>query len=250
MIVIDNLSGLSEVYLGDNSISEVYVGDNNVWTKDGGEDMNFLAKRIHRDETDFILDCTKSTASYNMNSGLTSSEISGETSSKNPVAVVFGDCCQSINSSACWHWKYLTSVTFSDSVTSIDSYAFSDTSLETAHLPKNLLSIGTSSFSYNSKLVSITIPDSVESVGDFLFTACDNFTSVVFGSGIKSMGQNLFFQTPINSVTVKSITPPSINNSFNLTPSTMTIYVPSESLNAYKTASGWSTYASQIQAIP
>jgi len=28
------------------------------------------------------------------------------------------------------------------------------------------------------------------------------------------------------------------------------IYVPSASVNAYKTATNWSTYASRIQAIP
>jgi len=32
--------------------------------------------------------------------------------------------------------------------------------------------------------------------------------------------------------------------------SNLVIYVPAESVDAYKSASGWSYYANQIQAIP
>jgi hypothetical protein len=39
------------------------------------------------------------------------------------------------------------------------------------------------------------------------------------------------------------------NNAFYNT-NNCPIYVPSASVNAYKSASGWSTYASRIQAIP
>jgi hypothetical protein len=55
----------------------------------------------------------------------------------------------------------------------------------------------------------------------------------------------------LTSIIVNATTPPKLSNSnaFNNT-NDCPIYVPSGSVNTYKSASGWSTYASRIQAIP
>ena len=56
---------------------------------------------------------------------------------------------------------------------------------------------------------------------------------------------------PLTNVTVEAITPPSLGHSVFLdTSSSLVIYVPAESVEAYKTATNWSDYASKIQAIP
>ena len=49
------------------------------------------------------------------------------------------------------------------------------------------------------------------------------------------------------SLTIQALTPPTLSNTL---PTTVAIYVPASAIDTYKAASGWSTYASQIQAIP
>jgi len=52
------------------------------------------------------------------------------------------------------------------------------------------------------------------------------------------------------SITVNATTPPTLGDSaFYHTADRLRIYVPSESVEAYKTADGWRNYASIIQAI-
>jgi len=54
----------------------------------------------------------------------------------------------------------------------------------------------------------------------------------------------------LTSVTCEALTPPTLgSNAFNYT-NNCPIYVPSQSVAAYKTAANWSTYASKIRAIP
>jgi hypothetical protein len=50
---------------------------------------------------------------------------------------------------------------------------------------------------------------------------------------------------------VQATNPPTIGiDVFKNTHANLVIYVPSESVDTYKAASGWSTYADRIQAIP
>lgn len=74
---------------------------------------------------------------------------------------------------------------------------------------------------------------------------------VVVGNDITSIGGYAFYNcTSLTSVTVNATTPPTLGDSyvFNST-NNCPIYVPSASVNTYKTATNWSTYASRIQAI-
>ena len=54
----------------------------------------------------------------------------------------------------------------------------------------------------------------------------------------------------LNTLYCRATTPPTIANSNALSTANLTnIYVPAASVNAYKTATNWSTYASIISAI-
>lgn len=133
-----------------------------------------------------------------------------------------------IGSYAFYNCTYLSSVTFPSTVTTIGSYAFSFTGLTNISIPNTVTSIGTQAFANCISATSVTIPSSVNSIGQSAFSGCISLTSIV----------------------VERTTPATLNsNAFNNT-NNCPIYVPAESVDTYKAANNWSTYASRIQAIP
>lgn len=76
-------------------------------------------------------------------------------------------------------------------------------------------------------------------------------TKVEIGERITNIQENSFYNYSSLSVVIfKGTTPPSLETRAFNSSRNFTIYVPAESVNTYKSASGWSTYASRIQAIP
>ena len=132
MIKIGNLE-IDKFYMGDKSDAKIYLGDVKVWPKEEepSETYPYAFQRVSRGGSAYTVDCNSTSSntitSANTRSGLTSSEISGSTSDKTPVSVVFGDCCKTIDVEACRGLTYLTSVTISDNVTSLYKYSFFDT---------------------------------------------------------------------------------------------------------------------------
>lgn len=114
-------------------------------------------------------------------------------------------------------------------------------------------SIGNGAFNGYSSLTNIVIPDSVTNIGTTAFDRCSSLTSIDIPSGVTSIGNRCFYNcNSLTSITCLATTPPSIEGESQAFYGTNNcpIYVPSGSVNAYKAASGWSDYASRIQAIP
>lgn len=132
----------------------------------------------------------------------------------------------------------LTSVIIPNSVTSIADYAFSGCSgLISANISNSVTSIGIEAFKKCSKLTSVTFPNSVISIGSRAFVDCSSLVEV-------------YSLNP---------TPPTCwDNPFdNVIKLTAKLYVPSESVDAYKTA--WrgflnilpiGTAEMEIQSVP
>ena len=122
-------------------------------------------------------------------------------------------------------------------------------SLTNITIPDSVTSIGQFAISNCPSLTSVTIPDSVTSIGTYAFNSCSSLTSVTIPDGVASIGAAAFDGcTGLTSITVNATTPPTLEyNVFDN--NDCPIYVPSASVNAYKAASGWSTYASRIRAI-
>ena len=83
------------------------------------------------------------------------------------------------------------------------------------------------------------------------FYQCSGLTSIDIPSGVTSIGQGAFMNcSGLTSITVNAITPPTLGSAAFSNTNNCPIYVPSASVNAYMTATNWSTYANRIQAIP
>lgn len=191
--------------------------------------------------------------------------------------VILEDNVTRIGDSAFYNCTSLTSCTIGSGVTSIGSKAFSGcTSLSSITIPSGVTSIGTDVFyrltsvtidsnsivskTYTStnnmedkfgyEVIEYIIGDSVTSVGDSAFYDCNYLKSVTIGSGVTSIGSWAFGGcTSLTSLTVNATTPPTLGSNALYSTNNCPIYVPSGSVNTYKTASRWSSYASRIQAI-
>ena len=102
-------------------------------------------------------------------------------------------------------------------------------------------------------ITSLVIPDDVERIGVSAFASCAELETVVLHENVKSIA-NYAFQncTKLMSITSRATDPPSLLGSGSLSsvPANCNIYVPADSVDAYKAANRWSARASYIQAIP
>ena len=135
---------------------------------------------------------------------------------------------------------------------------FSYTSLKKASLPNWLAKIPNGIF-YGCAMTTvgpvgsgadIEIPNSVTTIGYGAFGG-SSLTNVVIPSGVTSIEGSVFYQCKsLISVTVNAVVPPTLGTSvFAYNASGRKIYVPAQSVDAYKAADGWKSYASYIEAI-
>ena len=143
----------------------------------------------------------------------------------------------------------LTSVTIGDSVTEIGEGAFNGcSSLTSITIPDSVTEIGNGAFSGCSSLTSITIPDSVTEIGGYAFWKCSSLTSVTIGDSVTEIGEEAFYNcSSLTSVYCKPTTPP-VSGGFGETLSGVKIYVPIDSVHAYKESIEWGR-GTQIEGI-
>ena len=196
------------------------------------------------------------------------------------TSIIIPESVSSLGGHAFVECHNLTSVTIPESITRLEAYTFwGCTSLTEVKIPESVSIIGAQAFSKCTSLTSITIPNSVTSIGSGVFLGCSNLrsvsisecltliaaetfmncsslSSVTIPESVQYIGNSAFYNcTGLTGVVVKAKTPPAISVSsgerqavFDNT-NNCPIYVPSESVEAYKGAEYWSAYTSRIQAI-
>ena len=202
---------------------QTYKFTSNDWV----QDSNTFIKQFYNDGRVGVLPC-----GYNNNVlivGILGNKEGSSSSSDPTIEVIIGDCITTIDNNALSGLRNMSACTIGSGVTSIGAWAFKSC----------------------SSLENIAIPNSVTSFDARIFDACVNLTSVIFGDNVTQIGGYMFNGcTKLSSVTFNTVTPPPMPYSNTFEGCSCTIYVPAASLNAYKSASGWSTYSSRIQAIP
>ena len=165
------------------------------------------------------------------------------------TSCTIGNSVTSIGDSAFYICSGLTSCTIGNSVTSIGNSAFQFCNgLTSIDIPNSVTSIGHSAFQLCNGLTSCTIGSGVTSIGRYAFSYCWSLTSVTIPSGVTNIEYRGFYDCiGLTSVTVEATTPPTLGTEVFDGANNYPIYVPAQSVEAYKQA--WSDYSSRIQAI-
>ena len=176
------------------------------------------------------------------------------------ISIVIPNSVTSIGSGTFQNCFGLTSINIPSGVTTIGGNVFLNcSSLISIVIPNSVTSIGRGAFSgcdvltrLNSDVDGVfNLPSGVTSIRDEAFISCYGLTSIVMPSGVTTIGGFAFYDcSSLTSVTVNAITPPTLGEEvFDENAEGRKIYVPSASVNDYKAATNWSTYASDIEPI-
>ncbi len=181
----------------------------------------------------------------------------------------------------------LTRVVFPESFQGMGESAFSGcSSLKEVVIPSGVGSIPSGAFSYCSSLTNIVLPEGLVVIGGIrsygnepyqynvicdeipgAFSNCSSLTSIVLPAGLREIGAGVLYECQsLVSCVCYAVEPPRVesitidnyidhNDLFNnmyyydiFTP-IQSIYVPRESVDAYKAADGWNHYADIIYPI-
>ena len=105
-------------------------------------------------------------------------------------------------------------------------------------IPNSVKEIGEKAFYEMGNLQSVIIGNGVTDIAFSAFADCDNLKSVVIGNGLTTIGECAFESCyNLKSVTCYAVNPPSCGSQSFVYGTK--IYVPANSVNAYKAAEGW-----------
>lgn len=181
----------------------------------------------------------------------------GDIDTNNLVAAEVGSCVTELRANESYYGAFdsaasLTSVTLNEGLQTIGYFSFYECrSLPTITIPNSVTSIYESAFQNCSGLETVTIGTSVTSIGRIAFYYCTGLLSITIPNSVTSIGESAFDHcTSLTAITCEATTPPTLGSGAFDNTNDSPIYVPSASVEAYKTANNWSTYASRIQSIP
>lgn len=161
------------------------------------------------------------------------------------VATIYGSAFENCSG--------LTKVTFAEDsdLTELKNLVFSKCPFTTINLPNKLTTFGGSCFMTCKQLQEIEFNDDVKTIPQNCCNGCSSLTTVMIGSGVTSIGSQAFRGTSaLTNFNIFAETPPTIfSDTFTNTSANLRIRVPNDSVNAYKAANGWSTYADKIFPI-
>jgi len=117
-----------------------------------------------------------------------------------------------------------------------------------------VIEVGLKGFKDNGNIKTVVVSEGVEKVGNQSFRNCWKLTTVRLPSSIESINENAFSNCPyLSSIIVERPASMGITkgctNMFFFTPAEFKIYVPDDSVEAYKNDSYWDYYASQIYSM-
>ena len=163
----------------------------------------------------------------------------------------------SIQNSVFEYCNSLTSVELPDTLTYLGNGVFTNMeNLEYICLPDSLTSIGTNLFSGDPSLKEVGIEAGITNLPSYMFGTCQGLQSVTIPQTVTSIASYAFSECRgLKEIHLLGTTIPTLaSNVFYNVPAGFKIYVPYTEdhsvLNAYKVASGWSTYSTYMFEEP
>lgn len=167
---------------------------------------------------------------------------------------------------------FITELTIPTGITAIKAFAFFNCdSLKKLTIPAGVTSIGKSAFNGCDVLSEVSLPNTLTSIGGYVFCNCLGLREIALPESLTTIGSYAFAYSGLTTITIPAsvtsiadsafydcgelryvyctaTTPPTISgsNAFYGNASSRKIYVPTASVDAYKKAAGWSSYASSI----
>ena len=108
------------------------------------------------------------------------------------------------------------------------------------------------SFLSRSKVNTVVLPNSVTTIDYGFCTYANSLTYVELGENVTSIGGAFLYNSGVHKVLiVKSVIPPVVTeaNYFLVNSGTTAIFVPDDSVEAYKSADVWSGFAGRIKPL-
>lgn len=235
MIVANNLSGLTKVFLGNESIAQVYYGSNLVWPIEPPSIPMKLMFTTDMDE-EVSFDCSHqgtilpNTNTPQPNYVLTSSEVldlcyDNGANEKSFTSITIGDCVTEISKNAFklnttvgvkdfQSLRNIKNITIGNSVTELVEEAFCPVgatywqNLTGITLSNNLQTIGKNAFNGRRSVRNFVFPNSLVTIGEGAFANCVS-AEFSFGSNIETIGKDAF----LNCVSMQNITIPNSTTS-------------------------------------
>ena len=153
---------------------------------------------------------------------------------------------------AFWGCTNLTSMSIPNNVLSFGREAFSCSGLTSVIIPNSITEISPQTFEMCFSLTSVIIPNSVKSIGSQAFAGCTSLTSITIPGSVIGIGTSAFYGCgSLTSIYCFAETPPVIAyyNTFGgnvnypaVDKSVCALYVPQESIEAYKAADVWNEF--------
>ena len=144
----------------------------------------------------------------------------------------------------------LTAITLPEGVTSIGNHAFHGCSSLTAiTIPEGVTSIEWCTFGYCSSLTALTLPEGVTSIGKETCYGCSSLTTIVLPKNLKYIYSEAFancselLDVYCYAEKVPSTEADAFNGSY---PEYVTLHVPANALNAYKSTEPWSSFGTIV----
>lgn len=168
---------------------------------------------------------------------------------------------------------FITELTIPTGITAIKAYTFWNCdSLKKVTIPACVTSIGKSAFNGCDVLSEVSLPNTLTSIGSYVFKGCLGLREIALPESLTTIGSYAFAESGLTTITIPAsvtsigdsafdscgelryvyctaTTPPTMNNNsyaFADNASSRKIYVPTASVDAYKKATGWISYASSI----
>lgn len=163
-------------------------------------------------------------------------------------SVILPPTIETIEGDAFHDCTKLASINIPDGVKSIGSYAFAgDLLLTEIALPQSIETIGKNAFAATG-LRSFALPEGFTAVAESICFNCKSLTSLTLPSTTTNVGYRAFsYCEKLTEIHCKATTPPTLEQyAFEDVVKERKIYVPQGSVDAYKTAEGWSDFAEQI----